>query len=261
MDLIYSSSDWLASRTKFIHHYYITCIQIVGDRVEKKNAFLDPLHHSSEPQWILWRLIYLNLPSTHLYSIKPTKNLCFFPPPSNPLPPVIGPVPFLQRRERTSARACCVCVRVYVNETTKQLIRSRWLTDACASLSRSIAERWTVRDTDGSKPWKSKNFRRVLLFYTDLKAPGCPGSYHLASTLEEEPHECIKSVDMHNYKGNSGCVGNAGISATIMIGTESVALMSLKLIAMALSSWCSYSLSVRKTSRGCPCVCRSHRNG
>lgn len=179
MDLICSSSDWLASRTKFIHHNYITCIQNVGDRVEKKNAFLDPLHHSSEPQWILWRLIYLNLPSTHLYSIKPTKNLCFFPPPSNPLSTVIGPVPFLQRRERTSARARCVCVRVYVNETTKQLIRSCWLTDACASLSRSIAERWTVRDTDGSKPRKSKNrlFLGEFFYFTltwrppDVRAP------------------------------------------------------------------------------------------
>lgn len=157
-----------------------------------------------------------------------------------------------------------MCVQVYVNETTKQLIRSCWLTDACASLSRSIAERWSGRDADGSKPQKSKS--RLFLgefFFLSLtrRSPGCPGSFHLASTLEEEPLECIKSMGLYNNKGNSGCVGNAGFSAPILTGTESVALMSLKLIATALSSWCNYLLSARKTSRVWPCTCGSQRNG
>lgn len=43
MDHIRSSLEWLASSTKCIHHYYITCIQNAGDKGDK-NAFLD-LHH------------------------------------------------------------------------------------------------------------------------------------------------------------------------------------------------------------------------
>lgn len=118
--------------------------------------------------------------------------------------------------------------------------------------------------SNGSESQMSKHrsfFRRAFLFYTDPKAPGCLGSDYLASPLEEEPLQCTATVDVHSCKGTSGCVGNAGISAPIMIGMESVALMSVKLIATAFSSRCSYLLSVRKTLWVRHNVCRSHRNG
>lgn len=120
------------------------------------------------------------------------------------------------------------------------------------------------RDANGSWQHKSKHrffSGELFLFTLTRKAPGYWSSYHLAPSRKRNHLNAFRALTCTMSKGNRGCVGSAGFSTPIMIGMEAAALMSLKLITVALSSCCSYLLLVRKASRLRPCVCRSQRNG
>lgn len=60
-----------------LQHIVIMSWLFITSGGTRRNSPPTPLCHSSEPQGIHWRLIYLNLQSTHLYSIKLNTNLWF----------------------------------------------------------------------------------------------------------------------------------------------------------------------------------------
>lgn len=120
------------------------------------------------------------------------------------------------------------------------------------------------RDANGSWQHKSKHrfFSGELFLFTLTRRHPDIGAPTIWLLLWKRNHlNAFRALTCTMNKGNRGCVGSAGFSTPIMIGMEAAALMSLKLITVALSSCCSYLLSVRKASRLRPCVCRSQRNG